>query len=39
MLTSGTQDGYPLLPGTREFDFPDGTLFSILGFSRSSGCR
>ncbi len=32
-LTSGTQDGYPLLPGDTEFDFPHGTLFSILAFS------
>ena len=36
-LTSGTQDGYPLLPGDTEFDFPHGTLFSILAFSDLSG--
>ncbi len=34
LLTSGTQEGRPLLPGgPRAFDYADGTLFSILGFS------
>ncbi len=37
MLTSGAQEGLPLLPGTAEFDYQDGTLFSILGFSGLSG--
>ena len=37
VVTSGTQEGSPLLPGSRTFDFEDGTLFSILGFSHLSG--
>jgi thiamine pyrophosphokinase len=36
-LTSGAQEGFPLLPGTTEFDYEDGTLFSILGFSELFG--
>jgi thiamine pyrophosphokinase len=36
-LTSGSQEGFPLLPGTTEFDYEDGTLFSILGFSELVG--
>jgi thiamine pyrophosphokinase len=36
-LTSGSQEGVPLLPGTAEFDYEDGTLFSILGFSELVG--
>lgn len=37
MLTSGAQEGVPLLPGVRAFDYRDATLFSILGFSDLSG--
>ncbi|PSJ62303.1 thiamine diphosphokinase [Pseudaminobacter soli (ex Li et al. 2025)] len=37
LLTSGTQEGHPLLPGTTAFDYADGTLFSVLGFSELSG--
>jgi thiamine pyrophosphokinase len=37
ILTSGAQEGLPLLPGKAEFDYQDGTLFSILGFSGLSG--
>lgn len=37
MLSSGAQEGFPLLSGTAEFDYPDGTVFSILGFSDLSG--
>jgi len=38
VLTSGAQEGIPLLPGAaRAFDYADGTLFSILGFSDLSG--
>ncbi|QPC90424.1 thiamine diphosphokinase [Mesorhizobium sp. INR15] len=37
LLTSGAQEGIPLLPGKAGFDFADGTLFSILGFSELSG--
>ncbi|WP_394887670.1 thiamine diphosphokinase [Mesorhizobium sp. AaZ16] len=36
-LTSGSQEGFPLLPGTADFDYEDGTLFSILGFSELFG--
>ncbi|CAN0655067.1 thiamine diphosphokinase [Nitratireductor aquimarinus] len=37
-LTSGVQEGVPLLPGMRHrFDYPQKTLFSILGFSALSG--
>jgi thiamine pyrophosphokinase len=37
IITSGNQEAHPLLPGSRDFDFEDGTLFSILGFSHLSG--
>jgi thiamine pyrophosphokinase len=37
IITSGGQEGWPLLPGSRDFDYEDGTLFSILGFSHLSG--
>jgi thiamine pyrophosphokinase len=38
LLTSGAQEGVPLLCGNPlEFDYADGTLFSILGFSDLSG--
>lgn len=37
IITSGDQEAHPLLPGTRDFDFDDGTLFSILGYSHLSG--
>ncbi|HEY4193765.1 MAG TPA: thiamine diphosphokinase [Mesorhizobium sp.] len=33
LLTSGAQEGIPVLRGERSFDYADGTLFSILGFS------
>lgn len=36
-LTSGAQEGFPLLPGTAEFDYAEGTLFSIIAFSELSG--
>jgi len=36
-LTSGLQEGFPLLPGSTSFDFDDGTLFSILAFSDLTG--
>ena len=36
-LTSGHQEGVPLVPGRRHsFAYADGTLFSILGFSELS---
>ena len=37
MLTSGAQEGVPVLPGEADFDYADGTLFSVLGFSELSG--
>ncbi|RUZ75131.1 thiamine diphosphokinase [Mesorhizobium sp. M7A.F.Ca.US.006.01.1.1] len=37
LLTSGAQEGVPLLHGTAGFDYADGTLFSVLGFSELSG--
>lgn len=38
LLTSGAQEGVPLLCGdAAEFDYAEGTLFSILGFSDLSG--
>jgi thiamine pyrophosphokinase len=38
LLTSGAQEGVPLLCGNPlEFDYADGTLFSVLGFSDLSG--
>ncbi|MEO3389111.1 thiamine diphosphokinase [Mesorhizobium sp. CAU 1741] len=33
LLTSGSQEGVPLLPGSRSFDYASGTVFSILAFS------
>ncbi len=37
LLTSGRQEGLPLLPGQAEFSFADGTLFSILCFGDLAG--
>ena len=38
LLTSGQQEGTPVLPGTtRRFDYEDGTLFSVLPFSELAG--
>ena len=37
LLTSGAQEGRPLLPGATSFDYARGTLFSILGFSELAG--
>ncbi len=38
LLTSGQQEGIPLLPGAaRRFDYDDGTLFSVLPFSDLEG--
>ena len=33
LLTSGTTEGRPLLPGSAEFDYLAGTLFSVIGFN------
>jgi thiamine pyrophosphokinase len=38
LLTSGNQEGVPLLPGRRaEFDYAPGTLFSVIGFTDIEG--
>jgi len=37
LLTSGEEEAYPLLPGTRDIDLPKGSLFSILGLDTLSG--
>jgi thiamine pyrophosphokinase len=37
LLTSGVQEGHPLLPGLSSFDYDDGTLFSVIGFTALSG--
>lgn len=37
LLTSGLQEGVPLLPGTQRFDYPAGTVFSVLAFSDLTG--
>lgn len=36
-LTSGTQEGVPLLPGAHTFDYAAGTVFSVLPFSDLEG--
>ena len=36
-LTSGTQEGVSLRGGRARFDYEDGTLFSVLGFSDLTG--
>ncbi len=36
-LTSGHEEATPLINGETVFDLPDGTLFSILGFSTLTG--
>lgn len=37
LLTSGHQEGSPLLPGETGFDYTPGTLFSVLAFSDLHG--
>ncbi|HEV2506418.1 MAG TPA: thiamine diphosphokinase [Mesorhizobium sp.] len=38
LLTCGAQEGIPVLPGqTATFDYAEGTLFSVLGFSKLTG--
>ena len=37
LLSSGAQEGAPLLHGKACFDYADGTLFSVLGFSDLAG--
>ena len=36
-LTSGEEEAWPLLPGTREIDLPEDSLFSVLGLTPLSG--
>jgi len=36
-LTSGSQEGQPVRVGENRFDLPDGTLFSVLGFTDLHG--
>lgn len=37
LLTSGEEEAWPLLPGSRDIDLPPGSLFSVLGLSELSG--
>jgi thiamine pyrophosphokinase len=37
LLTSGEEEAYPLLPGTRDIDLPKGSLFSILSLDALAG--
>ncbi len=37
VATSGSQEGVPLLRGTRRFDYGDGTLFSVVAFTALRG--
>lgn len=37
LLSSGNQEGQAVLRGENSFDLPDGTLFSVLGFSDLEG--
>lgn len=37
LLTSGNQEGLPLEAGTAVFDYPAGTMFSILAFTPLAG--
>lgn len=36
-LTSGIEEGYPLLPGRKTLSLPKGALFSVLGLSALEG--
>lgn len=36
-LTSGTQEAWPLLPGTHDYDLPADTLFSVVNFTLLEG--
>ncbi|MDP2119984.1 MAG: thiamine diphosphokinase [Hoeflea sp.] len=37
VLTSGTEEATPLLPGGLELDLPVGSLFSVIGFTALTG--
>jgi len=36
-LTSGYEEGYPLIPGAHQFDLPQECLFSLVGFCTLEG--
>lgn len=37
LMTSGDEEGWPLLPGEQEIDLPAGSLFSVLALSDLAG--
>lgn len=37
LLTSGAQEGIPLLPGKARFAYDEGTVFSVIAFTELSG--
>lgn len=37
LLTTGTEEAVPLLPGEKRLDLPKGSLFSVIGFSALEG--
>ncbi|MDF1608114.1 thiamine diphosphokinase [Hoeflea sp. YIM 152468] len=37
VLTSGVEEAFPLLPGSREIDLPAGSLFSVIAFTPLTG--
>ena len=37
VLTSGVEEGVPLLPGSRDLDLPAGSLFSVVAFTALTG--
>ena len=37
LLTSGDEEGYPLLPGRLSLDLPKASMFSVLGLDRLEG--
>jgi len=37
VLSDGSQEGRPILPGNARFDFANGALFSLIGFSDLAG--
>ena len=37
LASSGEEELWPLVPGTRRFDFPAGTRFSVIGLSDIAG--
>lgn len=37
LLTSGTEEAVPLIPGALDLDLPEGCLFSVPGFSELTG--